>query len=99
MFTLKFYANDGHRQRIEEAESLTILRDTDGAEITMHRKAGDDIRLDVTYREPATSDAPLTYEKVIIENSSGKTTEIIWADQAFYKAVPKSTNHAQGGHS
>lgn len=90
MFTLKFYANETRRLRIEEADSLTILRDGESAEITMHRRAGDDIRLDVTDREPATSDAPLTYEKVIIENSAGKTTEIIWADQTFYKGVPKA---------
>ena len=87
MFTLKFYANDSHRLRIEEADSLTILRSAGGAEITMHRKSGDDIRLDVTDVEPATSDAPQTFEKVIVENSAGKTTEIIYADPSLYKAV------------
>lgn len=83
MFTLKFYANDSHRLRIEEADSLTILRSAGGAEITMHRKSGDDIRLDVT----DVSDAPQTFEKVIVENSAGKTTEIIYADPSLYKAV------------
>jgi len=90
MFTLKFYGRDGAKIRILEAESLTILRDSEGAEITMHQKDGAGLRLDVTLREPPTSDYPETFEKVIIENSAGKTTEIIFADPSAYKPVPKA---------
>lgn len=87
MFTIKFYSDDGYRQRILEAESFTILRDAsgEGAEITLHRKdQKDDIRIDVTYM-PAEG----RYRKAIIENAAGRTTEII-AAQMPGSAIPKA---------
>lgn len=83
MFTIKFYSNDGYRSIIKEAESFTILRGGDGgAEITLHQKNSlDDSRIDIGDDGPngptRLSDWPPVYGKAIIENSAGKTTEII----------------------
>lgn len=85
MFTLKFYSDGNARTRILEADSVSVLRFDGDWEITMHRKDGDS-RMDVSSRIPAVNEPPV-YEKVIIENSAGKTTEIIYADDAFYEAV------------
>jgi hypothetical protein len=81
MFTIKFYSTgrnspDGYRQVIKEAESFTILRGDDGtAEITMHHPNGD-FRLDVN-DAPAPDGYVDRFESAIIENASGKTTEMI----------------------
>lgn len=76
MFTIKFY--DGFRQVIEEANSFTILRDKDGcAEITLHRVAGNAVRRDVCPDTPRALSAPPRFERAIIENAHGKTTQII----------------------
>lgn len=85
MFTIKFYSTgpnspEGYRQVIKEAESFTILRSDDGtAEITLHQKdQGLDTRFDIkseSARECSYS-APC-FESAIIENSAGKTTEMI----------------------
>ena len=87
MFTIKFYSGDGCRQIIKEAESFTILRnrpgpDDDGsAEITLHQKSGDDTRYDIkpdgTGPEPFGYSGPIRFQSAIIENSAGKTTEMV----------------------
>jgi hypothetical protein len=80
MFTAKFYSDNGYRQRIVSAESFTILRGDNGtAEITLHQKnQTDDARVDINWDEaPRDSYMPPVYQKVIIENATGKTTEII----------------------
>lgn len=84
MFTIKFYSADGFRQIIKEAESFTILRPRNepfgSAEITLHQKNGsEDIRYDV--KDEGTGHAgyvgPERFSKAIIENSAGRTTEIV----------------------
>lgn len=89
MFTIKFYSSDGYRSIIKEAESLTVLRGGDGgAEITLHQKTGDSCRIDIEGQEPRPRPEgwPPVYGKAIIENSAGKTTEVIWA--MTYKGAP-----------
>lgn len=78
MFTIKFYSNG--RQRILSAESFTILRSDEGAEITLHQKnQGDDIRIDIALDGPRNDydNWPPCYQRAIIENAAGKTTEIV----------------------
>lgn len=82
MFTIKFYSHDGCRQIIEQADSFTILRspigsNEDAAEITLHLKNGDGRRIDVGPDCERSEGWPPLFAKAIIENSSGKTTEII----------------------
>lgn len=83
MFTIKFYRGtpgspDGYRQCILSADSFTVLRGgDDSAEITLHRKNGDDQRVDVAHPAPRQPDWPDVYDRAIIENAAGKTTEII----------------------
>jgi len=84
MFTIKFYSDDGYRQIIKEAESFTILRANDGtgeAEITLHRKnPAEDVRYDIKHNlpgAPAGDPWPARFGKAIIENASGRTTEIV----------------------
>lgn len=85
MFTIKFYSHDGCRQVIEQADSFTILRSPIGskedysAEITMHRKNGDSMRLDIGTDGPLRDGWPPVFAKAIIENAAGKTTEIVTA--------------------
>lgn len=85
MFTVKFFGSyeNGlyHRQRIYSAEDLTILKARDGsAEITLHQKnPSDSFRIDVEWegfseRDPG---SPPVYQKAVIENASGRTTEIV----------------------
>lgn len=80
MFVVKFYSADGYRQIIEEADSLSILRDgkTENAEITLHRKSGESVRRDIN-DEPAPDDVawPPRFVRAIVENSAGKTTEMV----------------------
>ncbi len=82
MFTVKFYNESGSRIVLKEAESFTILKSLDGsgAEISLHQKnSADDIRIDIGYEENVGRDVnwPPIYQKAIIENSHGRTTEII----------------------
>ena len=78
MFTIKFYAGLGERQIILAAESFTILRGRDGgAEVTLHQKSGDSIRYDVGIDRGNRLDGPQLFDRAIIENAMGKTTEII----------------------
>ena len=83
MFTIKFYSADGYRQIIREAESFTILRgpheQLGSAEITLHQKnPADDRRYDVKDENALlTADSPQCFAKAIIENSAGRTTEIV----------------------
>lgn len=84
MFTIKFYSADGCRQIIEQADSFTILRSPigsgdDGAEITLHRKNGENCRIDIVGDgHPAREEGwPPVFAKAIIENAAGRTTEII----------------------
>lgn len=79
-FTIKFYSDDGFRQIIRTAESFTILRGGNEAEITLHQKnPADDSRIDI--KAPADladpNVYPPRYAKAIIENEHGRTTEII----------------------
>lgn len=67
MFTVKTYSNDGFRECLYSAQSLTILRHGTIVEITLHQKnSSDDSRVDI-----------VDSGKAIIENAAGKTTEII----------------------
>jgi hypothetical protein len=87
MFTIKLYSGDGFRQIIREAESFTILRspcgpDDDGsAEITLHQKnQSEDCRFDILPDRPMPQNysGPPIFQRAIIENSAGKTTEMIF---------------------
>jgi len=83
MFTIKLYV--GSKSRIYEAESFTVLRcnqgSTDGpcydwAEVTAHNIPGcDSLRFDIgpSPYEPSGGN----YDRAIIENSAGRTTEMI----------------------
>lgn len=87
MLTIKLYAENGFRQRIVEAESLTVLRPQCGsAEITCHgtRLNGEvtDIRFDLS---EITTVEETRWERAIIENANGKTTEIIYSASAFLR--------------
>ena len=84
MFTIKFYSGDGCRQIIREAESFTILRSPAGerdfvAEITLHQKVGfESCRIDVGDESVERPEGwPPVFAKAIIENSAGRTTEIV----------------------
>lgn len=90
MFTVKLYSNNGARQRIVDGESFTILRSPKligssqcarniTAEITVHQKnSNEDRRYDVgAYLPDTTEEGPELFEKAIIENALGRTTEII----------------------
>ena len=81
MFTLKFYKyakeSIGERIVIRQAENITILRDTDGAEITMHTSSGDQ-RLDVGFHNTVRPECfPDCFDRLIVENAAGKTSEIV----------------------
>lgn len=82
MFTIKLYADNGARQRIYEADDFTIIRTGDGdqtgdgwTEVTAHRKTSYDVRFDIG-SSPYTPEGGV-WQKAIIENAAGKTTEII----------------------
>lgn len=76
MFTIKFYRDS--RMRIFEAESFTVLRGDDGeAEITIHQKNGEDFRRDVGITRENPDEWPEVFDRAIIENGSGRTTEVI----------------------
>jgi hypothetical protein len=85
MFTIKLYSDNGYRQKILSAESFTILRGGsspggDEAEITLHQKnRNDDRRYDIKSAAPTPEnyEGPPIFQRAIIENASGKTTEII----------------------
>lgn len=93
MLTLKLYAADGFRQRIIEAESLTVLRNG-AVEITAHgvRVQGEltDQRFDLPSPDVAPTIEPdIWWEMAIVENMTGKTTEIIRpGDPHRYQASP-----------
>lgn len=82
MFTIKFYSVSlgGCRQVIKEAESFTILKSDDGTvEITLHqRDQAYDRRIDIgDTSKPIPEGWPPRFESAIIENSAGKTTEMV----------------------
>lgn len=81
MFTIKLYTDDDFHQIIETADSFTVLREQNGeAEITLHRRSlSGDCRFDIKPRfEIGTDEAgPPRFQKAIIENAAGKTTEMI----------------------
>lgn len=83
MFTIKFYSGDGCRQIIREAESFTILRSPSGSvhditEVTLHQKGGEGCRIDVGDECAEREEGwPALFAKAIIENASGRTTEMI----------------------
>jgi hypothetical protein len=79
MFTIKLYQDAG-RQKILAAESFTILRGGSSpgeAEITLHQKNGDGVRYDIRPEPTEYYEGPTIFQRAIIENSAGKTTEII----------------------
>ena len=79
MFTIKLYQDAG-RQKIIAAESFTILSGGDHgeAEITLHQKnQNDDVRYDIRPEPPEGYEGPTIFQRAIIENMAGKTTEII----------------------
>lgn len=101
MFTIKFYSDGGFRQRILAAESFTILRRSadGGAEITMHQKNGEGLRLDIMPKDsPMSEGHPPFYQKAIIENAAGRTTEIVTLQSMprHPGADPADTQAAQG---
>ena len=88
MFTIKLYneynaSGRSEKIRIFEAESFTILKDLENgdAEITLHQKNGDgDARYDIIGNPGPRDDfMPPVFQRAIIENSSGKTTEMVGA--------------------
>jgi hypothetical protein len=86
MFTVKFYSGDGFRQVVHSAESLTILRDESGdAEVTLHQKNQvDSFRVDVKdvhSDKPRDPGWPPVFQKMIVENAAGRTTEILAVGQ------------------
>jgi len=99
MFTIKLYKYDGANQKVFAAESFSILRgrnsgSTDGpcsswSEITAHMKNQNDaVRFDI-------GDSPYqpsggVWERAIIENAAGRTTEIIGADQPYKAPVAQA---------
>lgn len=97
MFTIKLYRDSGFRQLILEAESFTVLRtQNSGVEITLHRPQGPngeyrDVRYDLgdcgVEREFG---FPEIFERAIIENANGKTTEIISLPPSLSKATPRA---------
>lgn len=82
MFTAKFYTRTG-RCVIHEAESFTILGDAEGHEVTLHRANGDDIRLDLNDDPESPENWPARYQRLVIENANGKTTEMITTPKAM----------------
>lgn len=79
MFTIKLYQDVG-RQVILAAESFTILRGGSSpgeAEITLHQKNGEGRRYDIRPEPPEGYEGPTIFQRAIIENMAGKTTEII----------------------
>lgn len=97
MFTVKFYSDDGYRQLIRSAESLTILKgEGDEAEITLHqRNQSEDSRIDIKHDVLRDPSWPQVFAKAIIENAAGRTTQIIalgpWPNQA--SAEKGTTQH------
>lgn len=84
MFTIKLYR--GSKMRIYEAGSFTVNSDGPAAsggrhEITLHDVPGQpDFRVDLTFENEPTTDAPVRYfDSAIIENASGKTTQMFSA--------------------
>lgn len=97
MFTIKLYTNGGQRQRIYEAESFTVLRANRGAtnepvqewaEITAHLKGDDGIRFDIGESPYVPSGG--VWEKAIIENSAGRTTEVVGMHQPLPATLQKA---------
>lgn len=94
MFTIKLYKNSGAYRRVYEAESFTILATNQGSsdgpchdwsEITAHLKSGDSLRFDIgnSPYDPTGG----RWEKAIIENGAGRTTEIIGSDAPVERRV------------
>lgn len=93
MFTIKLYKDQGYRQLILEAESFSVLRNEGSdSEITLHRKPGtdgeyNDVRYDIADdadRVAGERFMPERFDKAIIENAHGKTTEIISLTPRLY---------------
>lgn len=103
MLTVKLYADDGFRQRIVEAESLTVLRPQSGdIEITCHgvRHRGEttDTKFDLLSKNVERSvgfEPDFWWSRAIIENANGKTTEIYYSDTASgYSSSPAAVMRA-----
>lgn len=103
MFTIKLYTGggpDGYKQRILSADSFTILRGDDGsAEITLHN-GNDGKRYDIGFvdpEKPRPDGWPDIWERAIIENVAGRTTEMIgmkpWAENARIAKMPLRPEH------
>lgn len=77
MFTIKLYSD--RKCVIKEADSFTVLHGDDGeAEISLHYKnMTDNHRIDISHEKTRAEGWPEVFDKAIIENSSGRTIEII----------------------
>lgn len=93
MMTLKLMKDNGFRTRILEAESFTVLKSNSGgtncptnewAEITGHTANGD-FRYDVG-KSPH-SEPDRIFDRAYIENSQGKTVEVISFNHPSLKAA------------
>lgn len=87
MITVKLYAEGDFRQRVIECESVTVLRPANCAiELTLHgmRVEGEisDRRFDLIGHPSALTpdNDAIPWERAIIENANGKTSEIIFAN-------------------
>ncbi|MDE2096519.1 MAG: hypothetical protein KGL39_04675 [Patescibacteria group bacterium] len=84
MFTVKAYRRDNVTLYHAERICVSYSRDKSYAEVLIARKIGGEFEFievgNIKHRREQPSDAvqPLPYENVIVENSSGKTTEIIY---------------------
>lgn len=80
MFTLKLYQAD--KIRIVECESVTVYRWANGAaQVTLHQKPGGfDSVACVGDPPPMAADGSMVYDRAIVENASGKTTEMIYPE-------------------
>lgn len=91
MFTVKLYCQS--RLRIARADSLTVITEDKSGflkGLTLHQHAtGDDEVFYVGTISPETEsyvDPFRVYDRAIIENANGKTTEIIYADDRVQAA-------------
>lgn len=90
MFTVKLYR--GTRIRIASAASFTVVDEGDATlkGVTLHQTNGDDEVYYVGARDPERHsyvDEHRVYDRAIIENGNGKTTEIIYAALPFVRAA------------
>jgi hypothetical protein len=81
MFTVKLYRDGGALRRISRADSITLGElEPDGLRVvTLHRSDGAAEEYFVGHTTHQSPHHESTYERAIVENSAGKTTEVIRA--------------------